>query len=85
MFYTTNIKTITNIFCDDIITISFSTFFFFFLKVVNRNRDFYADIAKGAIPYYDILLTNPPYSGDHKTLLLKYLLTSSLKKNELAR
>ena len=36
-------------------------------RVLNRNRDFYADIATGQLPQqYDVLLTNPPYSGDHK-------------------
>ncbi|CAJ1407549.1 unnamed protein product [Effrenium voratum] len=33
---------------------------------VHRRRDFYADIAKDAVPDFHVLLTNPPYSGDHK-------------------
>ena len=32
------------------------------------------------IPDYDILVTNPPYSGDHKQKLLTYLLSSTARK-----
>jgi len=41
--------------------------------VINENRDFYADIAAGKVPAYDVLVTNPPYSGEHKTRLLGFL------------
>jgi len=41
--------------------------------VINENRDFYADIAAGKLPAYDVLVTNPPYSGDHKTRLLDFI------------
>jgi hypothetical protein len=44
-----------------------------FTTVINQNRDFYGDINKGLIPSHDVLLTNPPYSGDHKQRLLMYL------------
>ena len=43
-------------------------------QVLNENRDFYADAAAGALPEHDVLLTNPPYSADHKQRLLSYLL-----------
>lgn len=67
------------------------------MNVINRNRDFYADVAAGDVPSkfwvyfipchivvivfspitiwkeHDILVTNPPYSGDHKQKLLRYL------------
>eukprot|EP01032_Pedospumella_encystans_P008066 gene8066-9613_t len=46
-----------------------------FENVINRNRDFYMDIKKKNIPGYDILVTNPPYSGEHKVNLLKFLST----------
>jgi hypothetical protein len=46
-----------------------------FPKVINRNRDFYKDIAKGQVPAHDVLVTNPPYSGEHKPRLLKFLLS----------
>ena len=39
-------------------------------RVINRNVDFYTTES----PPYDILVTNPPYSGDHKQRLLTYLL-----------
>ena len=43
-------------------------------RIINRNRDFYADIANGETPdEYHVLLTNPPYSGDHKQNLLDFL------------
>lgn len=34
-------------------------------NVVNRNEDFYAAIEGGKTPAHDIVVTNPPYSGDH--------------------
>jgi len=48
-----------------------------FHHVINNNRDFYRDIATKRVPEYDILVTNPPYSGEHKVRLLEYLLDSS--------
>ena len=43
-------------------------------NVINRNRDFYADIANDALPpHFDVVVTNPPYSGDHKSRLLAFL------------
>lgn len=47
-----------------------------FPNVINRNRDFYLDVAKKQIPVHDILVTNPPYSGEHKPKLLDYLLST---------
>lgn len=41
--------------------------------VINRNRDFYEDIRTRKTPDFDILVTNPPYSGDHKQRLLQFL------------
>ena len=48
-------------------------------KIINKNRDFYADITKKQIPDHDVLITNPPYSGEHKTKLLHYLLSTTLR------
>jgi hypothetical protein len=45
-----------------------------FPKVINKRRDFYADVAAGTVPAHDILLTNPPYSDDHKEKLLAFIL-----------
>ena len=44
-----------------------------FHNVINRNTDFYEDIAMKRIPEYDVMVTNPPYSGEHKQKLLTYL------------
>ena len=48
-----------------------------YTNVINENRDFYQDIKDGTIPNYDILITNPPYSGIHIEKLLKFALSSS--------
>ncbi|CAE7428882.1 unnamed protein product [Symbiodinium sp. CCMP2592] len=45
-----------------------------FHRVAHRRRDFYADIAAGKIPSFHVLVTNPPYSADHKNRLLDFLL-----------
>ena len=41
--------------------------------IINENKDFYSSKTRKNIPKYDILVTNPPYSGDHKQRLLEYL------------
>ena len=46
-----------------------------FPRVINKNRDFYTDVANKQTPFHDILVTNPPYSGEHKPKLLTYLLS----------
>jgi hypothetical protein len=52
-----------------------------FPNVINKNRDFYVDVAKKLIPTHDILVTNPPYSGEHKPKLLNYLLSTIQNSN----
>ena len=42
------------------------------MQVYNRNEDFYAAISQKTTPEYDVLLTNPPYSGDHWDRLLEF-------------
>ena len=44
-----------------------------FPKVYNQPRDFYEAISSGDIPEHDVLVTNPPYSGDHLDKLLLFL------------
>lgn len=44
-----------------------------FPAVVNWNRDFYRDIQEDTLPEFDVLLTNPPYSGDHKKQLFRFI------------
>ena len=48
-------------------------------KVINENRDFYHDITADTIPDHDVILTNPPYSGDHMESLLKFVSRNHIK------
>lgn len=43
-----------------------------FMDVYNRREDFYAMQQREEIPEYDVLITNPPYSGDHVEHLLNF-------------
>eukprot|EP00729_Bicosta_minor_P017602 gene17602-15861_t len=36
-----------------------------FATTLNKNEDFYAARAAGTCPEFDVLMTNPPFSGDH--------------------
>ncbi|GLC44227.1 hypothetical protein PLESTB_000754800 [Pleodorina starrii] len=47
-----------------------------FNNFIHRNRDFYQDVDSGNLPPYDILVTNPPYSADHKERILEFCLRS---------
>jgi len=40
--------------------------------VYNKAEDCYKAMAAGSTPPYDVLLTNPPYSGDHMEKLLRF-------------
>jgi len=53
-----------------------------FPRVTNRKRDFYADVAAGHLPKFDVLLTNPPYSGDHKERLFNFVLERQRRASE---
>lgn len=44
--------------------------------VTNQNRDFYVDVSNSTCPAHEVLVTNPPFSGDHKERLLTHLLES---------
>ena len=43
-----------------------------FTDVYNANEDFYKVIAENRVPEHDVLLTNPPYSGDHFRKILEF-------------
>lgn len=43
-----------------------------FENVVHEKRDFYKDIAQGKVPKHHTLVTNPPYSDDHKEKCLQF-------------
>ncbi len=49
-----------------------------FRDVVNENRDFYADIASESVPRHDLLMTNPPYSGDHVDRLIAHVVAAKV-------
>jgi hypothetical protein len=55
---------------------------FGFTSVINRNRDFYDDIDKKLTPEYDILVTNPPYSGVHMEKILDFCSVESSAKQK---
>uniref|UniRef100_A0A6U6BWP0 Uncharacterized protein n=1 Tax=Guillardia theta TaxID=55529 RepID=A0A6U6BWP0_GUITH len=44
-----------------------------FPNVYNEREDFYKAIEDKRIPSHDILLTNPPYSGDHPERLMNFI------------
>lgn len=50
-----------------------------FPGAINQNRDFYRDLQRGNVPAHDCLITNPPYSGEHKTKLLEFLRANHTK------
>ncbi|KAL1518629.1 hypothetical protein AB1Y20_002917 [Prymnesium parvum] len=43
-------------------------------RCINENRDFYKDVDECTAPPHDVLVTNPPYSAEHKQRLLQILL-----------
>lgn len=48
-----------------------------FNKVHNVNEDFYAVIASGTLPEHDVIISSPPYSGDHLERCLKFCAKST--------
>jgi hypothetical protein len=45
-----------------------------FPRAYNRCEDFYDVASRGACPPHDVLVTNPPYSGDHIERILRFCL-----------
>lgn len=45
-----------------------------FSNVIHECRDFYKDIDKNQVPNHDTLITNPPYSDQHKEKCLEFVL-----------
>ena len=43
-----------------------------FNNIRHEERDFYKDIKKGSIPDHHALITNPPYSADHKVKCIDF-------------
>jgi len=48
-----------------------------FEQVVNRNEDFYQVQNEGRVPKHDIVVTNPPYSGDHVARMCDFLVRNN--------
>mmetsp|Transcript_18289 Transcript_18289/g.39530 ORF Transcript_18289/g.39530 Transcript_18289/m.39530 type:complete len:249 (-) Transcript_18289:63-809(-) len=42
------------------------------IRIQHEKRDFYQDDRNNTVPKHDILITNPPYSGDHKERCLEF-------------
>ena len=42
------------------------------IRIQHEKRDFYKDIKQKTVPNHDILVTNPPYSEDHKERCLEF-------------
>jgi len=47
-----------------------------FENVRNENVDFWQHVEEGDVPEFDVLVTNPPYSGDHKERVFEFCLNS---------
>jgi len=45
-----------------------------FSRVIHDCRDFYKDVDNGTVPAHDTLITNPPYSDDHKERCVSFAL-----------
>jgi len=43
-----------------------------FQKIEHEKRDFYKDVRDGSVPRHHTLVTNPPYSDDHKEKCLEF-------------
>lgn len=54
---------------------------FGFANVIHECRDFYKDIAADQVPEHDTLITNPPYSDQHKEKCIEYCLEQLKKKD----
>jgi hypothetical protein len=50
------------------------------VHIQHEKRDFYRDIHQNTVPQFDILVTNPPYSENHKERCLEFAV-SQLKKH----
>jgi hypothetical protein len=50
------------------------------VRIHHKKADFYVDIKQNKFPQYDILVTNPPYSSNHKERCLEFAV-NQLKTN----
>jgi hypothetical protein len=50
-----------------------------YTNIVHEKRDFYKDIRLGRVPDYAVLITNPPYSDQHKIKCLEFCFSQTQK------
>lgn len=53
-----------------------------FSNIIHEKRDFYKDIKDNTVPNHDILITNPPYSDEHKKKCLDFCLRQLDNNND---
>ena len=46
-----------------------------FPRVHNKNEDCYAVMASGQLPSHDIVISAPPYSGDHLERIVEFCMS----------
>eukprot|EP01083_Nonionella_stella_P065407 171343_1 len=51
-----------------------------FTNVKHEKRDFYADVKNDTVPRHHTLVTNPPYSEDHKERCVQYAVNNLRRK-----
>mmetsp|Transcript_6463 Transcript_6463/g.10633 ORF Transcript_6463/g.10633 Transcript_6463/m.10633 type:complete len:370 (+) Transcript_6463:239-1348(+) len=61
-------------FCQGLVIKSFEKLGF--SSVYNKLEDFYEKVDSKSTPDFDVLVTNPPYSGDHIERILKFCIAS---------
>ena len=54
---------------------------FGFTNTQHEKRDFYKDIMNNTVPYFNTLVTNPPYSGNHKEKCMQFAI-EHLRKSQ---
>lgn len=54
---------------------------FGFTNIQHEKRDFYKDIKNKTVPYFNTLVTNPPYSGNHKEKCMQFAI-EHLRKSQ---
>jgi hypothetical protein len=52
-----------------------------FTSIIHEKRDFYHDIESNQVPSHDVIITNPPYSDQHKKQCLDFCWEQLVKQN----
>ena len=51
-----------------------------FDRIIHAKRDFYKDVEENEVPEYDTLVTNPPYSENHKEKCIQFCIQQFLEE-----